>query len=231
MEIKSLAKIGKGTRRKYRDLDLLDVSEEIKSLYLSLRSLSKVAELTKLSPEMVREFLQVNKLDPRVKHLIKKRFINSVDIAYRLSKLKKDEQYILAKLLIKNDFTSKDIRNIVNFKIDNPQISLIRATERVIQSKDKKLFVGYFGIEKDVFDSLSRLPNKKRSNEDIIKSFFLEIVTEPFLVDFELNGRVAIIRVTREGLSKLRIRARLLRIPLKQIANRLVVQYCRGHNL
>jgi len=231
MEIKSLAKIGKGTRRKYRDLDLLDVSEEIKSLYLSLKSLSKVAELTKLSPEMVREFLQVNKLDPRVKRLIKKRLINSVDIAYRLSKLKKDDQYILAKLLIKNGFTSKDIRNVVNFKLDNPKVSLMRATERVIQSKDKKLFVGYFGIEKDVFDSLSQLPNKKRSNENIIKSIFLEIVTEPFLVDFELNGRVVIIKVTREGLSKLRIKARLLRIPLKQIANRLVIQYCREHNL
>ena len=227
MDIRSLAKIGKGTRRKYRDISLLDVSEEIEALHRSLQSIPRVAEVARLSPEMVREFILVNKLDPRVKLFIKNRLINSVDIAYRLSKLEKYEQFMLAKWAIKNNAASKDIRNIVIFRINNPQISLIEAINRVVQSKDRELFVAYLGIDREVFDELTNLPRRRKSEEAIIRSIFLRIVTRPFLADLDLNGRVVIIKVTKEGLAELRGKAKVLHVTLKRLANEVVDDYCR----
>ncbi len=63
MNLKSLAKISKGTKRKKRDINLLELAEEIKFLYSTHKSLDKVAKIVKLSPEMVREFLKINELE------------------------------------------------------------------------------------------------------------------------------------------------------------------------
>jgi predicted HTH domain antitoxin len=58
MNFDSLAKILKGTKRKKKDINLLEVSKELKNLYESYNSLDRVAKVVKLSPEMVREFLK-----------------------------------------------------------------------------------------------------------------------------------------------------------------------------
>ena len=217
MGLKSLAKIGKGTRRKKRDINLLEVAEEIKSLYSRKKSLDKVAKIVKLSPEMVRQFLKITELHREVKKLIKLRKINSVDIGYRISKLEDGDQILLAKHIVYKNLSSDDVRAIVRYRMDNPKIPLERVVNRVLRSKDKKIYVAYLGIEKDTFQKLSE-KNKAR----IIRSIFNGAIPHEFIVSFQLNGRVAILKVLKGGLHEMRTKAKQLRVPLAKLADALL---------
>lgn len=226
MNLKSLAKIGKGTRRKKRDINLLEVAEEIKSLYNAHRSLNKVANIVKLSPEMTRQFLKITELEENVKTLIKSGLIRGVDIGYRISKLAKEDQIVLAEYIVNKNLSSDDTRTIVRYKIDNPQIPIAEVISKVVRSKDKRIYVAYLGIEKDTFENLL----KKIENKDkikIISSIFNSVISHEFIVSFELNGRVVILKVVREGLQEMRNQAKKLKVPLAKLAEALLKEYLK----
>jgi hypothetical protein len=228
MDLTSLAIIGKGTRRKKREIDLLEISEEIKSLYNTYKSLDKVAKIVKLSPEMVREFLKITELEREVKELIKLRKINSVDIGYRISKLGGNDQIILAKHVVDKNLSSGAVRAVVKYKIDNPKIPIERVINKIIQSKDKKIYVAYLGIEKDTFEKLlEKIGDLDRTK--IVKSLFNGVVSSEFIIYFELNGRVVILKVSREGLQKIRGKAKELKAPIAKLADALVKKYLEGN--
>lgn len=225
MDLKSLAKIGKGTRRKKRDINLLEVAEGIRTLYDTKKSLDKVADIVKLSPEMVREFLKVTELDEKVKKLIRNNLIKGVDIAYRISKLSKKNQILLAKQVVDKNLSSDDVRAIIKYNIDNPRMSIERATNRVIRSKTKKVYVAYLGIEKDTFEKLAE---RKKNAAKIIRSLFNAFLCHEFIISFELNGRVVITKVSKEGLQEMRAKARELKVPLAKLADALLKEHLRG---
>lgn len=220
MDLTSLAKISKGTKRKKRDINLLELSEEIKSLYETHKSLGKVAELVKLSPEMVREFLKITELEEKVKELIKLGLIKSVDIGYRVSKLLGKDQILFAKHIVEKNLSSDDVRAIVRYKIDNPKMAIEKAINKVIQSKDRKVYVAYLGIEEDTYEKLS-----EKNRADIVRSISSKVIPEEFMVSFELNGRVVIVKVLREGLQEMRNKAKKLKVPLAKLADALVKEH------
>lgn len=224
MNRKSLAIIGKGTKRKKRDINLLEVAEEIKSLYSINKTLNKVAKVVKLSPEMVREFLKISELHEKVKELIKNNLITGVDIAYRISRLSEKDQVILAKQVVDKRLSSDDVRAIIRFKIDNPKISIERAADSVIQSKTKKVYVAYLGIEKDTFEKLAE---RKKTTAKNIRSIFNAFLYDEFIVSFELNGRVVILKVLKEGLREMRNKAIELRVSLAKLADFLIKEYLK----
>jgi len=224
MDLKVLAKISKGTKRKKRDINLLELSEEIKYLYKIHKTLDKVADVVKLSPEMVREFLKITELEGEAKKLIKLGLISSVDIGYRISKLPEKDQIIFAKCIVEKNLSSKDVRAIVRYKIDNPKMSIEKAIIKVIQSKDQKIYVVYLGIEEDTY---KKLLEKNRTN--FIKSIFNNVVPKESIVSFEINGRVVIIKVLREGLREMRSKAKELEAPLAKLADALVKEHLRSN--
>jgi hypothetical protein len=230
MDLNCLAKIAKGTGRKKREINLLEVAEAIQSLYISENSLSKVAKTVKLSPEMVRQFLKINDLDENVKELIKNGFIKGVDIGYRISKIKTEDQIIFAKHIIDENISSKDVRLIVSYKIANYQIPLEEIINTVIQSKDKKIYVAYLGIKNDTFEKLKEKIGNK-DIEKILESIFNSIVPDKFITKFELNGRIVIIKVLYKGMEEIRNNAKKLKIPLSQLADALVREYLKGNKL
>lgn len=225
MEIKALAKIGKGTKRKKRDINLLEVSEEIKSIYEIHKSLKKVANIVKLSPEMVREFKKVNELDWRVKNLIKKGLITSVDICYRISRLGGKDQVILARQSVDRNFSSDDIRAIVKFKKDNPKLPIEKAIEKVIQSKNIKIYVAYLGIEKKTYKKLLNRFARIKDRKKIIKSIILDVVPSEYIAFLDVDGRIVLLKVNMEGLRRVRNEAKHLKIPLSKLADVLVKKY------
>ena len=227
-DFKSLVKIGKGTKRKMREINLLEVAEEMKSLYARHKSLGKVARIAKLSQEMVREFLKINELHERVKNLIKAGSISSVDICYRLSKLEQKDQADLARLVAESKLSSKDVRSIIKYKIDNPDMRIGDAVDKIFESKDKKVYVAYLGIEKVVFDGLTKRSKSKNPAIAVLK-IFKSIIPYEFIVSFELNGRVVILKVSKEGLKRMRDRAKMLNVPLKSLANALIKAHLKGH--
>jgi hypothetical protein len=226
-DFQSLVKIGKGTKRKMREINLLEVAEEMKSLYARHKSLGKVARIAKLSQEMVREFLKINDLHERAKNLIKAGSISSVDICYRLSKLEQKDQAELARLVVESKLSSEDVRSIIKYKIDNPDMHIGDAVDKTLESKDKKVYVAYLGIEKDVFDGLTKRSKSKDPARAVLK-IFKSIIPYEFIVSFELNGRVVILKVSKEGLNRMREQAKMLNVPLKSLASTLIKAHLEG---
>jgi len=225
MNIKSLAKISKGTKRKKREINLLELSEEINSIYSMHKSIVKVADVVKLSPEMVREFLKIIKLEEQVKELIKLGLITSVDICYRVSKLPLKDQIKFAKQIIDKNLSSDDVRAIVRYKIDNPKMHIERVINKVIQSKDKKIYVAYLEIEEDTYEKLLEI-----NRRNIVRSILTDVIPKEYIVFFEINGRVVIVKVLKEGLQEMRNKAKELKVPLAKLADALVKEYLGGIN-
>lgn len=224
---KSLAKISSGTKRKKREINILEVAQEMKRLYTEYNSLDKLAKLVKLSPEMVREFLKLNDLDKSVKVLIKNDSITSVDIGYRISKLEKKDQATLAKHIVTKNLSSDDVRAIVKFKIDNPGIPIENALERVIKSKDKNIYIAYLGITDSTF---KHIREKYKSEDPVVtvRRIFDKFIPRQSVVSFELNGRVIVLKVLEEGLQKMREKAKLLKVPLAKLADSSIKEYMEG---
>jgi DNA-directed RNA polymerase subunit L len=224
VSLKTLAKIGKGTKRKKKDINELEVAKEIAFLYEMYNSLDKVAKLVKLSPEMVRQIKSLITLEDEVKKLYMDGVLKGYDIGYRISKLQGKDQIMLTKYIIDENLSSKDVRAIVKYKIANSKIPIEEVVTKVIQSKDKKIYVSYLGIEEDTFNRLLR----KIKNRDAIKTLkfiFNGVVSHKFITSFELNGRVVILKVIKEGLTKIRSKAKELKIPLAKLADTLVKEY------
>lgn len=224
VSLKTLAKIGKGTKRKKKDINELEVAKEIAFLYEMYNSLDKVAKLVKLSPEMVRQIKSLITLEDEVKKLYMDGVLKGYDIGYRISKLQGKDQIMLTKYIIDENLSSKDVRAIVKYKIANPKISIEEVVTKVIQSKDKKIYVSYLGIEEDTFNRLLR-KIKNRDAIKTLKSIFTEVVSREFITSFELNGRVVILKVVKEGLNEIRSKAKELKIPLAKLADTLAKEY------
>lgn len=229
MDIDSLAKILKGTKRKKRDINLLEVSKELGNLHKNYNSLRRVAEVVKLSPEMVRQFLKINELEKEVKELIKLNKINSIDTGYRLSKIKGNDQILLAKEIVSKNLSSDDVRGIVKFKIDNPGIPIERVIHKVLDSKDKKIYVAYLQIEEKTFEKFSEKV-KEKNKEKMIKSIFDNFIDPGHIFSFDLNGRVVILKISRQGSREIRNNAKKLKVPLAKLADVLVNEYLESTN-
>lgn len=226
-EIKLLAMVAAGTKRKKRTVNILKVAEALRKLQNSYGSLNTVSSSVKLSPEMIREFLKLLGLTNRAKELIRKGLIDSVDIGYRMSKLSETDQFILAKTVLKERLSSGDVRGIVKYRVDNPHMPINKVIKHVLESKVKKIFVAYLGIDKDMFDNLGHICGKK-DKETLIKSLFNKILGKANISFFALNGRVVVIKVSQKGLTKLKNQAKRMKVTLAKLANELVKEYLGG---
>jgi hypothetical protein len=226
-EAKLLAIIAAGTKRRKRTANILKVAEALKDLSNLLGSRDAVSKIVKLSSEMIREFLRLLSLTNEVKTLIRKGFINSVDIGYRISKLSKKDQIVLAKNVFGKRLSSGDVRNIVKYKIDNPSIPITNAIKNVVDSKVTKIFVAYLGIDKNTNERLER-GYRNRDKAVLIKSLFEKLIGKKDITFFSLNGRVVLIKVSHKGLDRMKNKAKQTKISLSKLADALVREYLKG---
>lgn len=228
MDSQTLARIAKGTKRKKREINLLDVSKAIKSEYQKTGSLSKVAASVKLSPEMVRQFLKVCELEEDVRELVRSGSITSVDICYRLSKLPGKEQVALARQTVEKGLSSGDVRAIVRYKTANPKVPVEKAVRKTLQSKDKAVYVAYLPISEETFKQLCQSATQKERRK-AIKSSFNALPRDQTHLRIEVRGRLVIVRAAKEAMPALRSKAKALKVPLRSLADALVRAYLTGH--
>jgi len=136
----ALAIIFANTKRHKRVVDLLTIAESFEYLRSIYRTQEEVAKKTDLSREMVREFLQILNLPSDIKNLIKLRKIDSVDKAYRLSKVK-DQTSLNTIVNRLSSLQTHDVRDVVSTTEENAGISIDSATDVVLKSKPKNLHV------------------------------------------------------------------------------------------
>jgi hypothetical protein len=225
--LKALAIISKGTRRQKRGISLLSIGREIQSLYSIHKSLPKVASIVKISPEMVREFLKVVTLEKEVQQLVETGKIESVDMCYRLSKLKGKEQVSLAEAIVGQGLQSKDVRAIIRYKLDHPEMEMDAVIDRVIQSKNREVYVAYFVLEDDVMKKVNKTARNAQARLELVKAIFDEVIPKKLIIFLGLSKKVVTVKAEKEAVPMLRKEAKRLKVPLPKLANALVRNYLK----
>ncbi len=168
-EESALAIIFANTKRHKRTVDLLTVAECFYFLRNIYGTQEAVAEKTDLSREMVREFLQILNLPEYVKKLIKSRKVDSIDTAYRLSKIK-DEQTlrtVINKLL---SLQTHDLRDVISTAKENAGLSIDAAKEAVLKSKQRNLHVFVLDFSEENYKKLVAVAkNKNNTPAELVK--------------------------------------------------------------
>ena len=183
------------TKTKSREVDLITISDTVSQFVEISGGLSNAANALSISPGMLNQFLIIKKLNPSVKSLIKNKKINSISVAYNLSKFKEDDQEILAKLIISKDINSLDLRLVAPMRKQFPDLEVGQLVNRLLNSKDRKVSVIKFDKE-DAPGSVS----------DIIYRFE-KLVGSELLECFEDKNQI-VVKVSKEGESLLRKKAR-----------------------
>jgi len=226
-EEKALAIVAFNLKRKKRDVDMLTIQEAIdylRKLYGSLRQVEKRAGV---SYEMLREFLLIKRL-PEIKHLIKTRKIDSVEIVEEISKLKEvNKRKELAENIVKLKLTTKDVRDIVQYINANPEISIEDCIQRVLKSKSivEKRFMVVMELKESTLDMLKREAEKLSvSIEDLAKSIFENLKIKD-LKSCDIRDKLIAITVLKSGLKDLKARAKDLKVSLEELGETVIYKW------
>ena len=209
----ALVAIIASTKRKKRKLNPLQVSEKIQIALDGLESLSKVAERTKMSTEMLRQIHSVRNCSEQVKELVRERKLESYDILHRISKLPAPNQVTVAKAVIAGELNSEDVRAIVSFYRDFfAGISIGRAIERIKSSRNIKQYVVYFELE------------SKNIKFGVLRSRFEKIFGKGNIVSLREDDGIGELVLTVEGRKRLEEAAKSKRMRKRKFIQKIVVR-------
>lgn len=169
-EESALAIIFANTKRQKRVVDLITLANCFTFLRNKYGNQRKVAEITDLSREMVREFIQLLTLPPYVQNLIKTRKIDKIDTAYRLTKIK--DETVLKEIVEKiPNLSAHDVRDIIMTMKENANTSVNSATNNVLKSKPKNIHVFIIDFSEENYKKILQIAKDKGvSPADLIKN-------------------------------------------------------------
>ncbi len=207
----ALAALLANTRCVRRKLTLLQLADSIEVAAAGLGSVEAVSDRVGLSYEMLRQFLTVKKLSPKVKALITQRRIESVDIAHRLSKLPPTDQELVADAIANGDLDSDDARAIVALRKCAPNLPIREIIGRIQQTKFVKHFLILF-----MWPPLS-------VTEAALAKRFATVLGKDSVIDIHNVRGVGVLTITESGKAKLHDVARRSALTRKAIVDRIII--------
>jgi len=228
-EIQHLAMALAGTRRKNRAMDLVTLAGSLVALKGEYGSIQAVARAVGISSEMVREFLHISDLSGPVKKAVRQRKIDSVDVAYRLSRLPRPVQDALAREIVARHMTSDDVRWIDRYLRDHPGVSVRDAVDRVLRSKDRIEYVAYLRLSPRIKKNLRRARMSDTAGLRVAQAALERAIAKADLLSLERLDDILKVRVTAAGLRSLRVEARRMGVPLREVAGALALETLSGH--
>lgn len=140
----ALAALLASTRRAKRSLNLVEVSEKLRTAVRLLGSLRAVAEALGLSDETVRQFSRIEKLSPDVRKLLASGQITSVDLADRLSRLPSADQHPIGAAVVSGTLDARDVRALLALRKAMPKVPVQQLIRRIRGSRNIREYVAEF---------------------------------------------------------------------------------------
>ncbi len=232
-EIKTLAILLTNLGKKKRSENLLKIAEycvRLKERYNSWIELAKIIKISDyrdhISAEMLREFGTILTLPDDIKEMIRNGMITSVDVAYRISLLKNEnDQRILAKATVDRKLSASDVRAIVEYKTKNPDVTMDQAIQRVLESKGKVVTHHIVIMEltcKTVETLKEEAEKSKRSVEEFIFKILQRVWNKDWLLSLGMYDSDIILKVSDEGFKALQQEAKKFHVELKDLAEKLI---------
>ena len=207
---RALAALIANTLRVRRRLDLLEVAKWVEKGRAAFGSVQALSERVGISAEMLREFGAIAKLSPSVKKLITERKIESVDVAYRLSKLRPREQLAVARGVIAGRIDSDDVRAIVSLRRSAPELGIGEIIRRVKTSRNIKEYIAEFILPSD------------KMNVDAVRRAFARVAGDRNICSLGIKGPVGTLRVNKEGKTRLQEAAKRQGLTKRQLIGRIL---------
>jgi hypothetical protein len=200
----ALAILISSTHSKKRTKSLMEIAEWLAYAVEELGSIKAVGERIDLSPQMLRQFESVQKLDPKVQWLFSTRRLDSVDAAAHLSMLRAKEQIAVASLLAEGKIDTGDVRAIYHQRKAGDTDPIEALIDKVEKSKTKQEYVVEFAI-------------RGSQNPERVKAAIGMVFPKDQVVELELHGPMGRLILTKKGRATLSATAKKLNIPLKSV--------------
>ncbi len=174
----ALAIVFGNTKRKKRTADLVTIAQAFEYLMNLYGSQKVLSQKVGLSAEMIRQFRKVLTLAPEVQEMLKLRRIDSLDVAYRISKISDSQIQIKAAQQVA-DLQSKDVRDIERL-VSTTGMSVRDSKQAVLESKirDLHIFVVDF-TDEEHRAILERARKYKITPAEFIKQVVLDWLRSP----------------------------------------------------
>jgi len=207
-----IARLIANTRRKKRPDNLIEIARDIRRLENNLGSLKTVSETIGIVPDMLRQFLSVERLCPEVERLVKERKIDLVNIVHYMRNFEPQAQRLIAREVIAGRLSANDIRVLAPLQKSLPHLSIDKLISRVQKSRDIKVYVAYF------------LVPLRSKNTGALKRRFEKIVGKAEIVSFTVKGQLGTLKLTPVGQKKLREVAKKHNLSLRKFVDMIVLK-------
>lgn len=210
---KLVGRIIASTKRKKRNLSIVEIADDIKILKDKTGGISEVAKLVGISTGMLNQFLSVFDLPLTVQELIKEKKIDSVAIVFTLSKFSKKDIELLTEQIIQGKLNSQELKALLPFRRQHPSENILDLVERIKKSQNVKV-------------SIVRIPKKLLGKKEMLTEAIKAKVGEENVISIDENDETIEIALTKVGENKIREIAKENNVTLSQFIQRLL-QYAR----
>lgn len=199
-----LAILISSTRSKKRTKSLVEISEWLDYAVKELGTVATVGERIGLSPQMLRQFESVRRLNPTVRRLFATRQLDSVDAAAHLAMLPAEDQLPVARLLAEGSIDTSDVRAVHQQRKAGDNAPISDLIDKVDKSKTRQEYVVEFVVRG------SQNPNR-------IRGAIERVFPRDEVVSLDLQGAMGRMVLTKKGRSTLSATAKRLSVPLKSV--------------
>jgi transcriptional regulator with XRE-family HTH domain len=218
-----------GTRKRWRAADPISTAQLLETLSKTI-SQKEIAKKLGVTPETVREFLNLLTLSPTVQELVRMRKI-SIDAGYRLSLIKNwKHQEALAKATTERTLTTKEIRGIIQSLMKrNPDMPLSECIETAVKyrptTETEDMVVT--SLEKDTYNRLkAEAQNRATPIESLLGDIARRAIKDPKnLKTIKTIDNTILLILTKEGLSEFTAESKRLRTRPNDLMEYLTRQF------
>ena len=206
---RALALIIASTKTRRRPFSIAEISEAISYAKNQLSSIHALSDSVSLSAKMLRQFERFEDLSTETQELVRNRKIDSVDAVAHLSRLKPEDQDLVADRLASKSWDTSDVRAFLELRTAKPDDNTADLVAQVAQSKN---------IKEHVFEFIKRQGVDKEHVVDRVSS----VVSRENVRGVDFEGSKGTLRLTPTGSEHLKRYSKANSIPLKNIVSYLL---------
>jgi hypothetical protein len=168
-EIEALGLIFANTRRNKRSVSLLDVAEALR-YEVELKGLNEASKTVGLSREMIREFTNILEFPETLKEMIRRREIDSIDMARRINSLRQsgvNDSDLVKFLKEHRDLKTEDFRDLETL-VKRTRLSVDKAYKIISLSKRKREHVFVLSLDEITYKKIKSISRKEGIDESLL---------------------------------------------------------------
>ena len=206
-----IARLIANTLKRKRPDNLIEIARYIRWLENDLGSLKAVSDVIRISTDMLRQFLSVERLCPEVRKLVEERKIDLVNIVHYMRNFDPEAQQTIAREVIAGQLSANDVRALAPLRKALPELTIEKLILHIQRSRNIKVYVAYFSV-----------PLGFKDAQEALRRRFEEIVGDSEIFSFAVKDHVGTLELTSVGQKKLREAAKEHKLSLRKFVDRIV---------